>query len=712
MINLRLKKNDEWHQLDLQPGTVITGETGYDLLSIELDSAEKTYPFDLPATGTNIRFFGAPQELKSFKPMFREYEAILAHGANVYKQGYFKLTEVNAGYKGFYKAPASTVVKVKDELIGKVINSSMARIYGWRDSVDKTQPKDAIVFPTLFMPDFYTNEKNKHTEFLGLAAKHTDQNAEERLGLINYRFAEQNDSRGQAILPVPRLLFVIDELIKALGFTVQYNFSTEHFYKILLLTHQAADRPWRVNEMIGELHDRVHYYHLYADILYGESLPAITVSDFLKALRINFGLRFTWEANGICQLDLVRDLVLSKDSIDISAYANPKPVRKEETNKFRFGFAKSGSGKDADSISDYRLKPAVLLFANLPAADELSANHCRLVLTQNKYYVVKYDGMQWQWVPTATVFHSELTGDKELSSPLSPVEMVDNATVIMYAELPADGSTYPPTEKENIPVVDFALDKFNLDRALAFTVSDGLPWVDQIRIVDPPEFKTDWMPLEHTTFLSKSWYHFKAQTEDGYGIRRPYNATGVKLEIKKRFGFQVPFIPESGSSNAYNIKNNAFPAYMAFYHGKTPRLDKEGFTELASSSNYDSKGNRLAPFALRFNGDDGLVDYFWSDALALLQDTETVQYTALLPVSFLRNYNGRKKLRIKDAVYLPKQIKYRLSSDALIECSLELRQLRYNSDLLPGDLSDGVLWAADDTAVVSDNDGTFILAQN
>lgn len=704
MVHLRLKKNDSWHTIDLATGIRITGEANYDLLRLEIESAEKTYPFDVPATARNVRFFGTPDNPASLHDMFQEYEAILGHGVNVQKRGVFKLTEVLSGYKGFYKAKASALAKVKDKLIGEVIGTSMARVRGWRSSIDKTRPKDRIVYPTLFMPNFYKKGKFEHREFFPMLNRYED--TEERIGLMNYRFAAENDSRGFAIVPVPRLLDVLDELAAAIGYQVQYNFQTRDIYKILLLCHQAADEPWR-GQWQGEMEGRVEYYDRYKDIFYADTLPAITVSEFLKALRVSLGMKFTWKDNDTCEVDLVRDLVKSKRSIDITRYCSPHPQRKEENNDFTFSFAQDGQ-EDADSLGDYRLKPAVMLRDQLPQATEAQAKECRLVLAENHYYVCKYVDYVWQWVPTAKTFHDEGEGSQVIPTKLLPVPMVDRATVTLRCRVIGDQSEPDTRPKEELPILTFAFDHMLFDRGLVYLQQDDLGWVDEIRIVEP--YKTRWQPLGYTELFDRRWYHMRAETEDGFGIPRPYFDEMVTVEIKKKFGFMVPHIEAPGSSNVFDHRNDKFPAYMAFYHGKTPRTDKPGYTELASSSNYDSAGNRMAPFALRYTGEDGLVAYFWEEALQLLTRSEAVKVNARLPVSFLNDYDGRTKLRIRNATYQPMLFRYVIGESGWMEATLELRQLRYNKQLF-NDLSEGVLWAADDDSVVADGDGTLILAE-
>ncbi|GAB2553385.1 hypothetical protein [Rufibacter soli] len=681
MLWLQLKKNGLYHTLDLSEDVSIPYEIPCDLLSLEFQEVERTYPFELPASPANEVFFGPISSLSRSEYFFQEYEAILGYGPNVLKKGYFKLSDPSEVYQGFLKGPESALSKVKDSLLGDLLPGVMIRVFYREKYLDRHDERGPVVFPTLLFPNFYGKKgSGEDTEPIPNFEEPMDD-----VGFFNYFQYLPAKYYGRNVLPTPRLLFVLEEVLRAVGFEPQFNFRIKDLYQVLLLCHGAADNPFKVYaEPAAD--DR-----FYQDIFFSETLPHITVSDFFRSLRINFGMKFTYRPNGVCEVDLIRDLVKSRKYLDITKYVVPGWKRQEYKADLRFSFAQkeAASQESAQELARMVEGQPVLFLENLPIPGVDLKDQYRLVLTENRYYAPVFEENTWAWKPTEQRYFDGLDGGTGLESKITPADM-DNVAEVTF------DTTGVWDELSNGWILDPLFQDSNF-------MSVGY---DEGKIIWPGAFESDYSPFVYSRNNSMVVLNAK---KDGVLVLAPGEPVNIRVTVRKKFPFYVPVLEEGGSSNFFAVRNNDFKARMALYHGYTPRTNQKGSTKMASSSNYDSLGNKVSPFSLRFNGDDGLVSYFWEEALEVMGTSEIDKVAALLPLSFLQGFDPRVKLRIKNTTFLPTLLRCSLTNDGLQLANLEMRQLRHNGVMMGVEIQEEGGWVDYDGAIVSDGDEAMIL---
>ncbi|MCK6611536.1 MAG: hypothetical protein L6Q78_10910 [Bacteroidia bacterium] len=156
--------------------------------------------------------------------------------------------------------------------------------------------------------------------------------------------------------------------------------------------------------------------------------------------------------------------------------------------------------------------------------------------------------------------------------------------------------------------------------------------------------------------------------------------------------FFCPFIYETGSSNEFGLGRNPVGPRLLFYWGLKYGHLRDGGTDeeptfsystspgsdypFASPDNYDSEGNKLGDYALRFEGEDGLYNRFLKEWYGFLSRTKKVTVQVVLSSSELLSLDITQKVRILESTFLIKKIQgdIRMGNDSII-CKVDLQKL-------------------------------------
>jgi len=120
--------------------------------------------------------------------------------------------------------------------------------------------------------------------------------------------------------------------------------------------------------------------------------------------------------------------------------------------------------------------------------------------------------------------------------------------------------------------------------------------------------------------------------------------------------YKAPFMKQIGNCpHVNNVMGNEFDGRLLFYRGI--KTDSRGYYyPLASADALDIHGSSTGNYTLQWDGDKGLYQQWWRDWHEFLDNTKETKWNLHLKLSDVIELDMRKRIRIKNVVYLIKKI--------------------------------------------------------
>jgi hypothetical protein len=133
----------------------------------------------------------------------------------------------------------------------------------------------------------------------------------------------------------------------------------------------------------------------------------------------------------------------------------------------------------------------------------------------------------------------------------------------------------------------------------------------------------------------------------------------------------IPAISQAGTSLGFATGKNDFGLHLLFYRGLQPDENNNDYP-LASPVHYDTQGNLVGSYDLKWDGDNGLYETFWKDFMDKMETARTVIYYKHMSAAEIRAMDFSKKYRIRGIDYLIKELEVSISEREIQPAKLTL----------------------------------------
>lgn len=626
-------------QAKLQPNTAVTFELFSNLLDLEFISGAKSYSFTLP-TLPNKNLFGSPETVaNTSKELFKDYPAKVYFNGILLYQGLFKLTAADKkSYKGNFRFDISEISAYRDKSIREILPDDR-HTFASQDLTELGNyvTKDSnIVFPTIKINN---DTFNRYT---------------------NGVWYTENDVKDGTFMPFLKAKYILELLIQKIGYKVintNWTATTPDFERVTIWNNRELECEVTVENTMSEISD---IYDIWANnysvttvklpkyFLLKDHLPDIKLGDFINGLRKMFGILPVFDSKfKTVKLYFLKDIFSNADYIDWTEKAEPFPLI-ENNDYAGLEFAFKRDEKD-NRIKNQPKEVDYTRLTDVDTKDKLNTTiftddfkAVRLCKNENRFY--QKDRYPGALLPSWFELHDNILNSKidegttKIETPFSPVQ---SGGILQFKGKDGKARSSPlgtlwlihnnpflttegyviltkgQNQKLNYPasITQNAATFIELDNFVPFTVDeDGIEW---------------------TRFLPTPMPTLEVETPD-----------------------TRPFIKDSDGKQRTNTD---FAARLFLYHGLQEQKTTSFSYPYASSDIYSPKGTKIAEFGLFWEGEDGLLDYFFSKFLQIKKYGYPVSYKLRLNINDLLNLDILKKIRIRDTLFFIKELKVSLS---------------------------------------------------
>ncbi|WP_347394867.1 hypothetical protein [Parabacteroides leei] len=293
------------------------------------DEGSQSVPLTLPASNHNLQQIGFMHRGTSTQRPIKKIPAIMADGA-AWMQGTLYIEQVNK-IEGinctFYTNEGQLYEKVKDyklrdlnwpELKGIGSDYTTKAKY-WMNKFlriirgNEAQPDEYYICNVWTDNPFYIGESKKGS-FLFLNELSYENEILSFYAMKEQVYYEENDENatqitapvGFGVTPFLRVGYVLRHLFNEFGYILDTNiFDLNESLKRLIVLNNVADAI------------------IDGNIYFKQLLPNVTVEDFLKAIRLKFGLEFIQKGSHI-YINFWKDNLKSSPDMDLSKYIRDK----------------------------------------------------------------------------------------------------------------------------------------------------------------------------------------------------------------------------------------------------------------------------------------------------------------------------------------------------------------------------------------------------
>lgn len=644
--------------LKLLPDTTIDLDIDCDIFNFNEIEGTYSFPFTVPndKEGHNRSIFGFADILESTSfHKDQEYKNVeLMFAGNMLFSGSVYLEEFDGeNFEIYFSTGASEVSAYSEKKLQEIITTVLD--HGLTEAQFKAKYVNAdleFVFPWIYFREDY------HI---------------------------MNQSSDNNISPQFKLWYVIEKLFAEIGYPARDKglFKSSLFKNIILFSN--ASYLYRKNRR-GEAAE------FSSKIDVKNYMPDITFNDFIKGLRVLFGLLFIFDSRKKeCVIKLFKDIVNSTDHIDWTnkVLVNPD-VKNEKYDPLIFAFdikenyTRLGDNPSEQDLEEYTKLAPVHVLSDLPDPDDF--NKICLVLDQNAWYRLNYENSDrdrprrgaepdwvWEQFSDAVLPYHEVGKDgMELRSKLIPMRR-DEAFVRGLANVKIRNSSgkvrisYTNVTRADRPRGGRGFTPATTTRGWDPPVR-AIKVGDYVKITNPQDMETDWAICTDakTDGLTKDqWADIDLDYTD--------DADGAEVSVREHYGYSLP-----DWKGPYGGFRSTAPPYLLLYHGVQPRGIGGVTYRMASPDNYNkySPYEKIGPLALRWEGEDGLIEHFWKDFLQFRRKSaKVVTFKVKLEYKDLYNFDPTKKIIIRGTTYLVKKISVPLRMNGIGIAEVEMRKV-------------------------------------
>ncbi|WP_250632051.1 hypothetical protein [Rhodoflexus caldus] len=596
-----------------------------------------TQPISLRASKKNARLLRHPDLPASAAPdLFRPVAARLYLNSDIIA-GTFTLIKASPKvYEGVFAADVSLLAEHKDKQLADLLAALEYEMPGRTlASLNALNTGDhPVAFPEV---KFANRIYNRY-----INGAYVVEQSQETLGLI----------------PFFKLMYVFEEAVKAIGWTVNANWFAPFpdIGKLLLgnereivgATAQYSGEPFPID--YGVTFDGVPIptiqFPALSEIELPERLrvvdyiPNMTFGELLLSLRSLAGLVI--EADGKFKrinISFVERVTESTQVDDITDVCEPLPeVSPADGDSYRFSFGDEDDPLTRDQPKDasgYTIAGEVISPAEIGEAQ--NANDLRFVVALNRYFAALFNSdtqtLQWQSFAHANWPLIIGNGKKEVATAFSP---------------------------------------FHADYELDFQGRNGDISVngDTVRIIhrNTVQFRPALIFLRNSKIYPND--RPANVTADGalsLDTNLQFRGRETGIEWTRRVYYNR-IIPESGRAAIAPSETEATAANprprILFWHGLQQGFDGTPYP-YASPSNYTATGQKLAEFAIRWENTEGLAETFYRNALKILESGRKVEIRAKLAANRILAWRIGQKVKIRENVFFVLDAEFEASKNGV-----------------------------------------------
>jgi len=323
---LQLKVNSEF--VDLGTSPVITMDEESPVFEKDSIPGGFSFPFTLPVTDRNRRIFQFPERIEKAGSMTIEQDFELYHTGQLRASGTITVTEADEQYRAYLTVGSGDFSsQIQDKKLNEVDYGGSRT---WENKVEFTEDDDFTLFP-IWNPNFHDDLPR---EAAWLSNRWQLNAYDSGLFVVTGSFA---------ICPYPFISYMVRRILNEFGFTVVENVlkTDPEFRKLVLYSTfdatyytQTTESKWievgldPYNQLpIEEYVDVVTATRAMDTFDLADSMPDVTISDFLKWLRNRLNIAFVFDKFNNVKIIRRDQFVAQHEAEDItSKTAGPSQV--------------------------------------------------------------------------------------------------------------------------------------------------------------------------------------------------------------------------------------------------------------------------------------------------------------------------------------------------------------------------------------------------
>lgn len=676
MISLKINNTT----VSLLAGQSLSFDINNLIFDTEFLQGSRSSNFRIVVDDTSQDIFGLPEKIASkTKPYsFTEFNAqILFNGIVLYSGKFLLRKATNFYYEGNFQFGISDIAPLKDTFISEIIGDE-AYIFESDDvglEMKKTLEinNNPVVFPVVKLGNkFYNKYKNN-----------------------NYLLPYQVGDDGYPV-PFIRIIFILELVLQKLGYHIITPNWTQDYpdvRKLIFFNNRKLNIVETITEEVVIIENPKGDYTTIIDVItlaigdnnmkYSDYLPEITLSNFIKSIKNLLGLYFQFDSTRkTVGIYFLNDIIANTDARNITVKASPKHiVTPYNENGIVFQFQNYDKDKLFSYLEDYpqdlstfNQLPEVEKKTDLPASNITPQKTICLVRAEHRYFINTYEGWQewcYPWLDYRPFGNKRQKGEQTISTSFSPI--ASNKGWNFHNK---KGKIIKDTSGP-YPKIGITIDANQVYIKPANVIfKESEVYQNQYRY--PVELDT-----QYYTRLTKYYRDDEevAYTRVAYGnfILPESDFSAVDNELPPIRCLIFHGLQSSPVEINYNVKPFGSPtAKMEFETEMELQSENGGLRILsklypmASSEAYDSSNLRIAQFALRWEGQLGLVETFWANFLSLYELARKFEVEAAFNLEDLRKFKPTQKVKIREAQFIIEKMETKLSADGVDFTKLDL----------------------------------------
>jgi hypothetical protein len=655
MLSLEINKKT----LRLLAGQKVSFDINNLIFDTEFLNGSRTSSYKIAVDDISQDTFGSPEAMasKSKTFTFQEFDASLSFNGIKLYSGKFMLRKATLSYyEGNFVFGVSDLVSKMSKPIAEVLgNESYVFVTtNTKNEMKKTitTADSPVVFPVLKLANkFYNTYKNN-----------------------NFLLPRIVGDSGYPV-PIIKACFILELLIKKLGYQLlnpnwasatpdarKLVFFNNRLLKVVeTITTVNIDVQDAPTEPVYTIQEERVVLTVTENLIYADYLPVMTVAELLKAIKNLLGLFFEFDSfRKTVTIHFISDILQSDDCQDFTDKVSPQhEVLPNNYQGLRFVFDKHDDDKITDyletpqtDLSNFTVLPEVEKVSQLPNPVTTPLYAVILVLESHRYFKNTLDGWQeWQYPWLDYVLQKD-------SADVNTVAKTNQQTITTGFSPVASNKGWHFLNKEG--------EILKSDIPGSYAKCLAIINTNQNYIV--PAF---FVFKESKVYKNQKRFAVLADASTNTDFDCPFYQKETVAYTRISYGNFI--LPESDFAATLDQKP---PVRILLYHGlqtspvnidynETPpvTVSSQRLYPMASADCYDNFGNKIADFALRWEGKHGLIEKFWKPFIAFKKLSRVFEVAAVLTLEDLRRFKPTQKIRIRESVFIVDKIETKIGDE-------------------------------------------------